>query len=85
MIALSLIFDVCVLDFSEKREEIWLIPMTKAHTPKEKSKKQPINTKTQPKTSISQRLRTDLGRSVGVTIATQLVCLNRLMGSQTSH
>ena len=28
------------------------------------------------KTSITQRLRTDLGRSVGVTIATQLVWLN---------
>ena len=29
--------------------------------------------KTPPKTSITQRLRTDLGRSVGVTIPTQLV------------
>ena len=33
------------------------------------------------KTSITQRLRTDLGRSVGVTIATQLVWLNRFKGS----
>ena len=56
-----------------KKEEIWLSPMTKAPTPIEKSKKQRDNTKTQPKTSITQRLRIDLGRSVGVTIATQLV------------
>ena len=47
--------------------------MTKAPTPTEKSKKQRDNTKTPPKPSIAQRLRTDLGRSVGVTIATQLV------------
>ena len=31
---------------------------------------------------ITQRLRTDLGRSVGVTIATQLVWLNQFTGSQ---
>ena len=35
--------------------------MTKAPTPAEKSKKQRNNTKTPPKTSITQRLRTDLG------------------------
>ena len=57
--------------------------MTKAPTPTEKSKKQRDNTKTPPKTSITQRLRTDLGRSVGVTIATQLVWLNQLTGSQS--
>ena len=59
--------------------------MTKALTPTDKSKKQRDNTKTPSKTSITQRLRTDLGRSVGVTIATQLVRLNRLTGSQPSH
>ena len=59
--------------------------MTKAPTPTEKSKKQRDNTKTPPKTSITQRLRTDLGRSVGETTATQLVWLNRLTGSQPSH
>ena len=59
--------------------------MTNAPTPTEKSKKQRDNTKTPPKTLITQRLRTDLGRSVGVTIATQLVWLNRLMGPQPSH
>ena len=36
------------------------------------------------KTSITQRLRTELGRSVGVTIATQLVWL-RFTGSKPSH
>ena len=59
--------------------------MTKTPTPTEKSKKQRDNTKTPPKTSITQRLRTDLGRSVGVTIATQLVWLNRWTGSKPSH
>ena len=41
--------------------------MTKAPTPTEKSKIHRDNIKTLPKTSITQRLRTDLGRSVGVT------------------
>ena len=41
--------------------------MTKAPTPTEKSKKEGDNTKMPPKTSITLRLRTDLGRSVGVT------------------
>ena len=41
--------------------------MTKAPTPTEKSKKQRDNTKTPLKTLITQRMRTDLGRSVGVT------------------
>ena len=59
--------------------------MTEALTQTEKSKKQRDNTKTATKTSITQRLRTDLGRSAGVTIATQLVWLNRFTGSQPSH
>ena len=42
-----------------------------------KIKKATWKHKTPPKTSITQRLQTDLGRSVGVTIATQLVWLNR--------
>ena len=36
------------------------------------------NTKTPPKTSITQRLRTYLGWSVGVTTVIQLVWLNRV-------
>ena len=39
----------------------------------------------QHKTLITQRLRADLGRSVRVTIATQLMRLNRFTGSQPSH
>ena len=57
----------------------------KASTPTEKPTKQRDNTLTPRKTSITQRLRTDLGRSFGVTIAVQLVWLNRLMGSQPFH
>ena len=38
-----------------------------------------------PKTSITQRLRTDLGRSVGVTTAIQPVWINRFTGTQASH
>ena len=53
-----------------KKEEVRLSPMTKAPIPTENSKP-PL------KTSISQRLRTDLGRSVGVTTFIQLVWLNR--------
>ena len=38
-----------------------------------------VTTQTTPqKSSIKQQLRTDLGRSVGVTTATQLVCLTGL-------
>ena len=60
---------------SEKKEEIWLSPMTKTPTTTEKfkKKKQRDNTNTPPKPFITQRLRTDLGRSVGVTTVTQLV------------
>ena len=71
--------------YQVKKEEIWLGPMTKAHSPTEKSKKQRDNTKTPPKTSITQRLRTDLRRSVGVTKAIHLVWLNRFTGSQPSN
>ena len=42
------------------------------------------NTKTPPKTSITQLLQNDLGRSVGVTTATQLVRLTGLQ-VQPSH
>ena len=59
--------------------------MTKAPTPTERSKKQRDNTNKPPKISIAQRLRTDLGRLVEVAIATQLVWLNRITGSQPSH
>ena len=71
--------------FEEKKEDIWLSHMTKAPKPTEKSRKQSDNTSTPPKTLTTKRLRTDLGRSVWVTIATQLVWLNRFTGSQPSH
>ena len=60
----------------EKKKEIR--PMTKIRKPMD-------NTKTLPKTSITQRLRTDLGQSVGVTTVIQLVWLYRFMGTQPSH
>ena len=41
--------------------------MTKPPIPTENSKTEGQHTQTPPKTSITQRLRTDLGRSVGVT------------------
>ena len=52
--------------------------MTKTPTPTEMSKGQSDNTNNATKSSIKQRLRTDLGRSVGVTKATKLVWLTGL-------
>ena len=48
-------------------------------------KNQHDNIKTPPKTLITQRLRTYLGRSVGVTAVTPLVWLNRFTSDQPSH
>ena len=56
----------------EKIEAIWISPTTKAPIPTEMSKGQRDNTNTSPKSSITQRLWTDLGRSVGVITVTQL-------------
>ena len=52
--------------------------MTKAPRPAEMSKGQSDNTNNAAKSSITQRLRTDLGRSVGETTAIQLVWLTGL-------
>ena len=52
--------------------------MTKANTPAEMSKGQIDNTNNATKSSITQRLWPDLGRSVGVTTATQLAWLTGL-------
>ena len=68
---------------NEKKEEIWLSPVTKAPTPIEMPKGSD-NTTTPQKSSSTQQLRTDLGRSVGVTTATQLVWLTGLR-AQPSH
>ena len=64
--------------YVDKKEEIWPSPMAKAPLPTEMSKGQSDNTNNATKSSIKQRLRTDLGRSVGVTTATQLVWLTGL-------
>ena len=70
----------------EKKEEILLSPVTKTPTKlTEQSKKQRDNMKTPPKTLITQLLRTDLGRSVGVTAVTQLVWFNPFTSAQPSH
>ena len=58
------------LALQREKEEILLISMTKAPTPAEKLKKLCDKTQTPPKTSIAQRLLTDLGRSVGLMIVT---------------
>ena len=68
----------------EKKEEIWLSPMTKAPTQAEMPKGQSDNTNNATKSSITQVLRTDLGRLVGVTTATQLLWLTDLR-AQPSH
>ena len=60
---------------------LWQKPLHRQKNPK----KQRDNTKTPPKTSITQRLQIDLGRSVWVTIATQLVWFNRFTGSKPSY
>ena len=64
----------------KKKEEVWLSPMTKAPTPAEMTKGQSDNTNNATKSSITQRLRADLGRSVGVTTATQLVWFTGFTG-----
>ena len=54
--------------------------MTKALTPTEMSKGKVTTQTTPQKSSIKQQLRTDLGRSVGVTTVTQLVWLTWFTG-----
>ena len=49
------------LKYGVKKEKIWLSPMIKTPKPTEKSKKQRDNTKTPPKTLITQRWRIDFG------------------------
>ena len=54
--------------------------MTRAHTPAEMSKGQSDNTNNATKSWITQRLRTDLGRSVGGSTVTQLVWFTGFTG-----
>ena len=58
--------------------------MTKAPTPEEMSKGQSDNRNNATKKLITQRLRTDLGRSVGVTTTTKLVWLTGIW-AKPSH
>ena len=64
----------------ERKEEIWLSLVTKAPTATESQKGKMTTQITPQKSSITQRLRTDLGRSVEVTTATQLVWLTWFTG-----
>ena len=68
-----------------EKNPIWLSPMTKALRYQQKIQQPTDNTKTPPKISITQRLRTDLGRSVGVTTAIQLMRLNCFIGTKPSN
>ena len=65
-------------------EGIRLSHMTKALMPREMSKGQHDNTKTPPKSSITQRLQTDVGRSDGVTTIIKPVWFSSFTGSTFS-
>ena len=64
----------------EKKEEIWLGPITNPPTPTDMSKGQSDNTNNATKSSITQLLRTDLGPSVWKTTATELVWFTGFTG-----
>ena len=68
----------------EKKEEIWLGPMTKAIIPTEMSNGQSDSTKNVIKKFDYTVLQTNLGRSVRVTTANQLVWFTGLR-AQLSH
>ena len=76
---------IAILWEKRKKEKIWLSPMTKDLHPQKKSKRQRDNKQTPPKTSITQRLRADSGRQVGVTTAILVVWLNWFTSAQPSH
>ena len=59
--------------------------MTRSNTPTENSKKQSDNTKTTLKNFDYTTIGTNLGPSVDVLTATQLVWLNRFSGSLSSN
>ena len=70
----QILFSCCVIRRKRKISDsvLWQKPL---HP--QKNKKQRDNKKNATKPSITQRLRTDLGRSVEVTTTTRLVWLNR--------
>ena len=72
------------LTIKEKRKRSDSVLLQKPLHQKKKSKTQHDKTKTPQQTSITQRLRTDLARLVGVMTASQRVWLIRFRGSQNS-
>ena len=79
------LYGTCICSNFEKKKEIWLSPMTKAPTPTVQYKIIVTTQTTSQKTLITQQIRTDLGRLVGVTTATPLVWLNRFSSAQPSY
>ena len=82
---LSLIEWISLSTAIDKRQKGRDLTKSYDKNPYTHSKKQSDNTKTPPNNSILQRLQADLGRSVGVSTAIQLVLLNRYTGSQPSY
>ena len=70
----------------KEKVDIWISPMTKVPKSREKSKKQGDNTKRHQKLRLhGSHLRIDLGRSVWVTTAAQLMSFNRSTESQPTN
>ena len=78
---------------TEKKKEIWLSPIRKRkrsdsvlwQKPEHLQKNQNSDVTTQKRHQDLFTQQIDLGRSVGVTMATKLVWLNRFTGTQPSH
>ena len=71
---------------SKKKRKRYVSVLLQKPFHQQKTPKSKVTTpKTRQKTSISQRLRTNSGRSDGVTTATQLVWLNCFSASRPSH
>ena len=70
---------------SEKGRDLTQSCDKSRYTHRKKFKNQRDNLKNATKTLITQRLRTDLGRSVGVTAVTPLVWLNWFTNAQPSN
>ena len=69
---------------TERKRSHWVLWQRPLH--QQKCQKGNVTTQTTPqKISITQRLRTDLGRSVGVTTVTKLVLFNGFWRRQPSH
>ena len=68
-----------------KKEEIWLSPSFLGQKPLQIQENPKSNITTQKRHQKIWLSRTNLGRSVGETTATQLVYLDRFKGFQPSH